>query len=81
MIREKYLSLLTDLRMGEMPIETLQRERDALLEALHSVYVGAPSTTYEAYKKAQHALKELEDLTFSDKEINCFLPRELHRGS
>ena len=27
-IREKYLSLITDLRMGEKPIETLQKERD-----------------------------------------------------
>jgi hypothetical protein len=80
-IREKYLSLLTDLRMGEKPVETLLRERDELLESLHSVYTGAPSTTYEAYKKAQHALKEQEDLTFTDKEINCFLPRELHRGT
>jgi len=42
--REKYLSLITDLRMGEKPIETLQGERDHLLEELHSVYSGAPST-------------------------------------
>jgi hypothetical protein len=79
-IREKYLSLITDLRMGEKPIETLQKERDAILEQLHSVYSGAPSTTYQAYKKAQAALKELEDMTFSDKEIDAFLPKELKRG-
>ena len=30
-IREKYLSLITDLRMGEKPIESLQEERDNLL--------------------------------------------------
>ena len=58
MIREKYLSLITDLRMGEKPIEALQAERDNLLEALHSVYSGAPSTTYQAYKKAHEALKQ-----------------------
>jgi len=79
-IREKYLSLITDLRMGEKPIETLQTERDDLLEELHSVYSGAPSTTYQAYKKAQKALQELEDMTFSDEEINAFLPKELKRG-
>lgn len=76
-IREKYLSLITDLRMGEKPIETLQKERDALLGELHSVYSGAPSTTYQAYKKAQEALKQLEDMTFSDDEIDAFLPKEL----
>lgn len=79
-IREKYLSLITDLRMGEKPIETLQKERDAILEELHSVYSGAPSTTYQAYKKAQEALKQLEDMTFSDDEIDAFLPKELKRA-
>ena len=78
-IREKYLSLITDLRMGEKSIEILQGERDCLLEELHSVYAGAPSTTYQAYKKAQEALKQLEDMTFSDEEIDAFLPRELKK--
>lgn len=79
-IREKYLSLITDLRMGEKPIETLQKERDDLLAELHSVYSGAPSTTYQAYIKAQEALKQLEDMTFSDEEIDAFLPKELKKG-
>ena len=79
-IREKYLSLITDLRMGEKPIERLQKERDALLEELHSVYSGAPSTTNQAYRKAQEALKHFEDMTFSDKEIDAFLPKELKKG-
>ncbi|MDD5007533.1 MAG: SLATT domain-containing protein [Syntrophorhabdaceae bacterium] len=79
-IREKYLSLITDLRMGEKPIEALQKERDDLLQELHSVYSGAPSTTYQAYKKAQEALKQLEDMTFSDEEIDAFLPKALKKG-
>lgn len=80
LIREKYLSLLTDLAMGEKPIEQLQSERDILLESLHSVYSGSPSTTFEAYKKAQDALKTKEDMTFSDEEIDAFLPKELKRS-
>jgi hypothetical protein len=79
-IREKYLSLITDLRMGERPIEDLQKGRDKLLEDLHAVYSGAPSTTYQAYKKAQEALKHLEDMTFSDEEIDAFLPKALKKG-
>jgi hypothetical protein len=81
LIREKYLSLLIDLAMGEKPIEILQKERDCLLEELHSVYSGAPSTSYEAYRKAQQALKQLEDMTFSDEEIDAFLPRILKKGT
>lgn len=79
-IREKYLSLITDLRMGERPIEELQKGRDKLLEDLHTVYSGAPSTTGPAYKKAQEALKHHEDMTFSDAEIDAFLPKVLKKG-
>lgn len=79
-VREKYLSLITDLRMGEKPIEALQAERDEILEELHSVYSGAPSTTYQAYRKAQEALQQLEDMTFSDAEIDAFLPKELRKS-
>ncbi len=80
LIREKYLSLITDLSMGEKPLENLQKERDSLVEELHSVYTGAPSTTFQAYKKAQEALQHNEDMTFSDEEIDAFLPKELKRG-
>lgn len=80
-IREKYLSLLVDLGMREKPIEALQAHRDELVEALHSVYGGAPSTTGDAYRKAQDALKRREDMTFSDAEIDAFLPNELKRTS
>jgi len=79
-IREKYITLITDIRMGERPIEGLQKERDELLEELHATYSGAPSTTYQAYRKAQEALQQLEDMTFSDEEIDKFLPKELKKG-
>lgn len=79
-IREKYLSLLVDLAMEEKPLEALQNQRDELLEQLHGIYSGAPSTTFQAYKKAQQALKQFEDMTFTDTEIDAFLPKELRRG-
>ena len=41
-IREKYLSLITDLRMGRKPVERAQVERDNLLKELHATYSGAP---------------------------------------
>lgn len=80
LIREKYQSLITDLVVGGKPLETIQQERDILMEDLHTVYSGAPSTTYKAYKKAQQALKNSEDMTFSDREIDAFLPNELKRS-
>ncbi len=81
LIREKYLSLLTDLASGSKTLDILQQERDKLLRDLHAVYVGSPSTNYKGYKKAQEALKKYEDITFSDEEIDAFLPKELKRSN
>jgi len=79
-IREKDRSLITDLRMGEKPIEILQKVRDALLDDLHAVYERAPSTTFQAYREAQEALKRFEDMASSEQEIDAFLPQELKRS-
>lgn len=76
-IRERYLSLLTDLHIQAQPINEMLAKRDRLAEELHAVYTGAPITNYKAYSMAQKALKELEDMTFSDKEIDAFLPSVL----
>lgn len=79
LIREKYLSLLIDLKLQTKDIEEITNGRDALMNELSTIYAGAPSTNYKAYSMAQKALKELEDMTFSDEEIDKFLPSELKR--
>jgi len=78
-IREQYLSLLTDLRLNISNLDDMLSRRDRLVEELHAVYVGAPSTNYRAYTEAQKALKTLEDMTFSDEEIDKLLPKELRK--
>ena len=77
LIREKYLALITDLRVSDDPIENIRLRRDALLKQLHTVYSGAPSTTVRAYTEAQKALQQWEEMTFSDEEIDKLLPRQL----
>jgi len=79
LIREKYLALITDLRVGKESLEKITARRDELLEDLHGVYSGAPSTTYQAYRKAQEALQQYEEMTFADAEIDALLPRELRK--
>lgn len=79
-IREQYLSLLTDIRVGDISLDSIRERRDSLVHELHTVYAGAPSTNYKAYTKAQEALQKFEDMTFSDEEIDAFLPRELKRN-
>jgi len=80
-IRERFCSLLVDVAMREKPLELLQQHRDELIEKLSAVYAAAPSTNAKAYKKAQEALQRNEDMTFSDDEIDAFLPKELKRGA
>lgn len=80
LIREKYLSLLSDLRSGFLSPEDARGQRDTLLEQLGAVYAGAPNTNARAYREAQNALQNMEELTFSDSEIDAFLPRALRKG-
>lgn len=80
-IREAYLSLLTDIRDESLSLEGLKVRRDDLQERLHEIYKLAPNTDGDAYAKAQKALKHNEDLTFSDGEIDAFLPGPLKCGS
>lgn len=79
LIREQYLSLLTDLRSNSRGDDELREKRDDLLTELHALYSGAPSTNFKAYKKAKEALKNLEDMTFFDEEIDAFLPKSLKK--
>ncbi len=78
-IREKLLSLLVDIRIGNKEIELLQQTRDELNEQLVQTYRGAPKTINKAYQIASKALKENEEFTFSDEEIDKFLPECLKR--
>lgn len=80
LIREKYLSLLTDLRSHAKPLDDIRAARDALPDDLHTTYKGAPSTDSKTYGEAQKALKKMEDMTFSDEEIDKFLPTDLKRS-
>jgi len=78
-VREQYLTLLTDLKSNFVSGDQAREQRDKLLLELGKIYSGAPSTNAEAYQMAQKALQQMEDMTFSDEEIDKFLPRELRR--
>lgn len=78
-IREELLSLLVDIRINNQKIEDLQIRRDQLNTRLVNTYRGAPKTINKAYSMASKALKENEEFTFSDTEIDKFLPESLRR--
>jgi len=78
-IRESYFSLLTDINSGLISKEDIASKRDDLQEKLHAVYEASPRSIPKAYGKAQEALKLSEELTFSDEEIDKFLPAPLRK--
>lgn len=77
-VRECYLSLLTDLPVLERSAAV--ERRDELQTMLAALYQSAPQTNDKAYGEAQKRLKEMEDMTFSADEIDCFLPLSLKRS-
>lgn len=80
-IRESYLSLLTDMTIGSLSLAQMQAKRDDLQKSLEVVYQSAPRTNEKAFTKAQKALKIDKQMTFSDEEIDMFLPNNLRRNS
>jgi len=76
-VREKYVNLMADLLNQKISEETIVSRRDNLIEELKMIYKFAPITSTKAYGKAQKDLKINEELTFSDEEIDQFLPQEL----
>jgi len=78
-IRETYLSLLTDIKTENLSINQIVNQRDELQKRLANIYAGSPRANGKAYAEASKALKLNEELTFSDKEIDAFLPNELRK--
>ena len=76
-IRESYFSLIADIRGNQIEISKALETRDKLQARLASVYKGVPRTFSSAYRAASAGLQNNEELTFSDQEIDAFLPTGL----
>lgn len=79
-IRESYFSILTDIHDGHIDVSATRDKRDKLQSRLAAIYATSPRTLPKAYKEAGIGLKEHEELTFSDDEIDTFLPKTLRRA-
>lgn len=81
LIREKLTCLLSDLVDGAITDAEARSRREQLTSELHCIYETAPQTDRQAYQAAQKALQKEEDMTFSEEEIDRFLPPALRRSS
>ena len=73
------MSLLVDIKIGNIDLATLQETRNTLNQQLINTYRGAPKTINKAYQIASIALQKNEEFTFSDEEIDKFLPDSLRK--
>lgn len=77
-MREKYVNFIADIMNEKISNEEIVNRRDQFIRDLKIIYKFAPQTTLKVYGEAGDALKNNEELTFSNEEINKFLPKELH---
>ena len=77
LVREKYISLLTDFEA--LDEASIKLKRDELQTETSSIYDEAPITSEKSYSIAQDLLKNKEAQFFSRDELNKMLPQHLRK--
>lgn len=77
-IREQYISLLTDFEI--LSENEIVSKRDKLQKMTFEVYKMSPKTDVKSYKDTQKALKSEEEQFFTPDEIDKMLPAHLRIG-
>ncbi|MDL2275881.1 SLATT domain-containing protein [Desulfosarcina sp. OttesenSCG-928-G10] len=75
LIREKYISLLTDACV--LNVEDIVLRRDELQNETYNLYKQSPKTDAKSYTAAQKALKKDEEQFFTEEEVDKLLPPHL----
>lgn len=78
-IRNRLLHLIAELHM-KSDLASLNAEYKAIMHDLASLYVDAPSTTDKAVEAASEALRIKNEYSYTDEEIDRFLPPTLRGG-
>lgn len=79
-IRNELITLILQIRMKNESPEILLSKYEELMSRLNKVYAEAPATTDKAVEEARVALNVQKDNTFSDKEIDFYLPEALRKA-
>ncbi|WP_399890799.1 SLATT domain-containing protein [Streptomyces sp. BBFR51] len=76
-VRESYLSLIADVMSGAASAPDARSRREELQEAARAAYADAPRTSARAFSRASDGLQNNEEMTFTSREIDLFLPGAL----
>lgn len=77
LLREKYISLLTDF--DTLSDKEIENKRNILIDETAKIYSSQLQTSSKAYSQTQKALKSDEEQFFSQNELNKMLPDELRK--
>lgn len=73
-IRNRLLSVICDIHMREKSIEDINSVYIGIMDELNELYIFAPTTTKKAVERAAEALNVNKEYTYTDAEIDNFLP-------
>lgn len=78
-LKNETICILADIKIGHLNLDNAICKRDEILNKYHDICKKSLNTSDRAVKKAENALKEQQDNTFSDKQIDSYLPIELRK--
>lgn len=73
-LREELVSVLCDIKMNKYTEENLLKKRDDLIKKKIEIANNTLDASVEAVNKASESLKVKQDNTYTDEEIDSFLP-------
>lgn len=80
-IRERLLILLIQIGVGEKEYDVLLSEYQLIQQDLKNIYDNSPTTLDKAVSLARKALKFDGDYTYTDEEIDSYLPAMCRKSS
>ena len=78
-LKNETICILSDIKLKKIELDEATKKRNEILLKYHDICKKSLSTCNRAVKKASKALKIQKDNTFSNDEIDSYLPIELRK--
>lgn len=75
--RDRLVLLIERAMSDSADLQSIRHEFQTTVERVGQIYASAPDTSSESYRLASEGLKMNEELTFTPREIDLLLPKEL----
>lgn len=76
-VRNDLLHIIAEIHMKSRSVDEINHDYIQIINTLNKIYVEAPSTTQKAVERASEALKTNNEYTYTEEEIDNFLPPTL----